>query len=281
MQALTTIDPQLCLWITARLAIFCLIFVRIATFYHMGRRMSAGHTLPRPGVEHGRVKYSPVFASHVVTCGGSNHKRIMKDDKNPLRVFQGCSCCSVLVLLPVIFMACSPSFRVSSELPDNARNMAFRSFKFYNPKNVPASNFSFSEENQKILFDAIANELKLKGYTSRQDADLLIRVQGGTRLAQEERGDRMGGMYDPYMMGYPYSRRYYGYPYYPLYDRQYQDISKKETTVIVDVLDARDESLVWQGSGTGVIGKKESEVTEKLREAVHNIMQNFPYSVQE
>lgn len=245
----------------------------------MGSRMHAGCALPvrkRNTV----ALQSPVFASQVVVCGSSNHKRIMKDCKNPFRVLLGWSCCPVLGILPWLIMACSPSFRVSSELPDEARNVTARTFKFYNPKNVPASNFSFSEENQKILFDAIADEMKLKGYTSRQDADLMIRVQGGTRLAQEERGDRTG-LYDPYMMGYPYSRRYYGYPYYPLYDRQYQDISKKETTVIVDVLDARDESLIWQGAGTGVIGKKESEVAEKLREAVHNIMQNFPYSVQE
>lgn len=183
--------------------------------------------------------------------------------------------CSILALVTT---ACSPSFKVSTEAPVTVREGSLRSFKFYNPRNVPASNFSFSEENQKVLFDAIAGTMAEKGYTSRQDADVVIKVQGGTRLVHERRDNRTG-FNDPFLRGYPYGGRYYyGSPYYPAYDRQFQDISSKETTIIIDVLDAKNESLIWQGSGTGVIGKRETEVPEKLAEAVRNIMQKYPYS---
>lgn len=183
-------------------------------------------------------------------------------------------CC----VLALAISACSPSFKVSTEAPVNVREGSLRSYKFYNPSNIPVSNFSFSKENQKVLFDAIAGTMAEKGYTSRQDADVVIKVQGGTRLVQEQRDNRTV-FNDPFMRGYPYGGRYsYGYPYYPAYDRQFQDISSKETTIIIDVLDAKNESLIWQGSGTGVIGKKEAEVPQKLAEAVRNIMQKYPYS---
>lgn len=176
-----------------------------------------------------------------------------------------------VLLMSVFFVyGCKTSFKVTSDFPQGGDFKVYKSFKFFNPKNIPGSNFSFSEENKNIIFDAVANEMNLKGYMSIQGADVIIKVQGGTRSTQEVKNDR-SPMYDPY------SYRY-GYPYYrDRYSSQYQDISKKETTIIIDMMDVKKDKLIWQGVGVGVLGKKANEVESKIREAIHQIFQEFPY----
>ncbi len=139
------------------------------------------------------------------------------------------------------------------------------------PESMPAANFSFSEENKKILFDAVAEEMFERGYKSQQNAEVIIRVQGGTKISQQELQEYNGPhRNDPYLSGY--SWRYDPYNY-----RRYDDISKKETTIIIDMLDAQTKKLVWQGVGTGVLGKKSDEVEERLMAAVNEIFLEYPF----
>jgi uncharacterized protein YwqG len=144
---------------------------------------------------------------------------------------------------------------------------------FFNPDKIPASNFSFSEENKSFIYDAIASEMGERDFESKRNADIIIKVQGGTKSTREERNERNAGYYDP-------SYRYggYGYPYYDRYQQEYQDISKKETTIIIDMLDNKTDQLVWQGVGVGVLGKRKEEVILKIREAIGLIFEEFPFT---
>ncbi len=169
----------------------------------------------------------------------------------------------------LIIWACSPKFKVSSDAPQPGKFKNYRTFMFFNPDKIPASNLSFSEENKSFIFDAIAAEMHDRDFKSIQKADIVIKVQGGTKSTQEVRNDRNSGFYDPYYR--------YGYPYGGNFDNQYQDISKKETTIIVDMLDAETDQLVWQGVGVGVLGKRKEDVVLKIREAIMLIFETFPY----
>ena len=169
----------------------------------------------------------------------------------------------------VVPWACSPKFKISSDSPQPGKFKSYQTFKFFNPNNIPASNYSFSEENKTFIFDAIAAEMKDRDYRSTQDADIIIKVQGGTKSTQEERNDRNSGFYDPYYR--------YGDPYGRNYQHEYQDISKKETTLIIDMLDAKTNKLVWQGVGVGVLGKRKEDVILKIREAIRLIFEDFPF----
>jgi hypothetical protein len=48
-----------------------------------------------------------------------------------------------------------------------------------------------------------------------------------------------------------------------------------EGTLIVDLIDAKEEQLVWRGSGTGVVGNQE-KIKEKAGEAIQKILADFP-----
>jgi len=179
------------------------------------------------------------------------------------------------VLIIVLLTACKSSFKVSSETLTTRNMERLATFKFFNPSNMPASNFAFSDNNKKRLFEAVADEMIKRGFTSDHDADLIIKIQGGTSHEIEDREPYYG--YNDY-----YNRYYYGgyYPYSWSRDPwMYDDISKKNTIIIIDIMDAESDKLLWQGTGSGVLSSKPEMVEANLRQAVADIFMQFPASI--
>jgi len=178
-------------------------------------------------------------------------------------------------LVFIALTACKSTFKVSSESLTTGNLSRLEAFKFYNPANMPASNFAFSDTNKRRLFDAVADEMIKRGFTSKQDADMIIKIQGGTSREIEDK-EPYGG-YNDY-----YNRYYYGgyYPYSWGRDPwMYDDISKKTTIIIIDVLDAKTDKLLWQGTGSGVLSDKAEMVESNLRQAVADIFLQFPVPI--
>ncbi len=172
-------------------------------------------------------------------------------------------------------MGCSPKFKIYSDTPFQGDFKNYKSFKFFNPDNIPGSNFSFEEQDKKALFDAVADEMKSRGYVSVQDAELMIKIQGGTKNTVEIQNDNRynNNYYSPY--GNNYYNRYGGYDSYN--DRP-RDESKKETSIIIDIIDIKTGKIVWQGVGIGTFGKKVSLNEIKIREVVTNIFLEYPHT---
>ncbi len=168
-------------------------------------------------------------------------------------------------------ISCSPKFVIQTDTPFPGDFKNYNSFKFYNPKNMPASNFSFTEEDQEVIFDAVAEEMKTRGYRSVQEADLMVKIQGGTKSSVEIKNDNY----------YPYDYNAYRYSRYGRYNDYYNrpaDQSKKESTIIIDLIDTKTDKIVWQGVGIGSLNKKESLTPIKIREAISNIFLKYPYT---
>jgi len=181
-----------------------------------------------------------------------------------------------VLLIGILFLftifSCKSSFKVSSENLTNKNLARLKTFKFFNPANMPPSNFAFSDTNKKRLFDAVADEMIKRGFRSTQEADLIIKIQGGTSQEVENREPYYG--YNDY-----YNRYYYGgyYPYSWSRDPwMYDDISKKTTIIIIDVMDAENDKLLWQGTGSGVLSDKPEMIELNLRKAVSDIFIEFP-----
>jgi hypothetical protein len=179
----------------------------------------------------------------------------------------------VITGLIAILPSCKPTFKIQSENILNKDFSRFRSYKFFNPDNMPASNFSFSDKNKKRIYDAVAGEMNKRGFVSIQDADLIIKIQGGT---SQEIENRRPTYFYPYDYGY-----YGGYPYYWSRDPwMNDDISKKTTMLIIDILDADNKQLLWQGTGYGVLSDKPELVEVNLRKAIADIFLEFPVQPQ-
>jgi hypothetical protein len=174
----------------------------------------------------------------------------------------------------LFIVACKQAFKVQSESIARVSRDQYKSYKFFNPKNMPESNFSFSENNKKLIFDAVAGEMKKREFISLQEADLIIKIQGGTSRETENRPRNY--YYDPYS----WNSGAYGYPYYWSRDPWlYDDISKKMTSIIIDIIDGETKKLLWEGVGTGVLGDKPEEVSERIKQAVNDIFLQFPVPV--
>ena len=179
-----------------------------------------------------------------------------------------------VIILYCLVVSCSPKFIVQTETPSEGNYESYKAFKFFNPSNMPAANFSFNDADKKTIFDAIADEMKNRGYASRQDAELMIRVQGGTSSTSEIRNDNFGY---PYNYNY-YNYRYYDYGRYPDYYNRPKDESRKETTVIIDIIDIKTDKVVWQGVGIGRASKKESFSGQMLQDAITNVFLKYPHT---
>lgn len=179
-----------------------------------------------------------------------------------------------MILLSV--SSCKPVFKVQTETIQDISSAKYKSFKFFNPNDMPASNFAFSDKNKKIIYDAVAAELKTRGFTSIQQSDLIIKIQGGT--SQQIKNQPRNSYYDP-IYGYNST---YGNPYYwsnnPWMN---DDISKKSTSIIIDVLNAHNRKLMWEGVGTGVLGDRPEQVENRIREAIIQIFAKFPIQKKE
>jgi hypothetical protein len=182
-----------------------------------------------------------------------------------------------MIVLSLAIFSCSPKFQIQTEYPNKGDFNNYKTFKFYNPANMPATNFSFEDSDKKMIFDAISDQMKARGYTSVQDADIIIKVQGGTKSTIEIKNDNRA--YYPYNNNFYNNNYYNGYNRYGMYDDPYnsrRDQSKKETSFIIDVIDARNDKIVWQGVGLGVLGKKQTLTAEEINEAITLIFTEYP-----
>jgi Domain of unknown function (DUF4136) len=177
----------------------------------------------------------------------------------------------VIFILTGLISSCKPLFKVQSESISGMPPQKYNSFKFFNPQNMPESNFSFSDNNKKIIFDAVAREMKMRGFTSIQQSALIIKVQGGT--SRQVENNTRNYYYDP-VYGY---NTFFGNPYYWSNDPwMNDDISRKRTTIIIDAIDAQSKKLIWEGVGTGVLGDKPEQVEQRIKDAITQIFSKFP-----
>ena len=159
-------------------------------------------------------------------------------------------------------LACSKGLNVQSTHFSNADFTGFSAFKFYNPANIPKSNFSFSKEDQTSIFEAIASEMKKRGFESRADANLIIKVQGGTKKVDVQDIQNR----QPYSYNYSYYNRNY-------YE---QDVDSEHTTLIIDMFNDQSKELIWQGVASGELSENELEADKMMQEAVKKIFEEFP-----
>jgi hypothetical protein len=109
--------------------------------------------------------------------------------------------------------------------------------------------------------EGVTRDLTAKGFVlapSRDEADLLI----GYRTVISDRADVIPPIYG-------FGWRGYVHPVHPARVHWY-----KEGTLVIDIIDRRDEYLVWRGVGVGAM--RDMRPGEDLMDAVKEILADFP-----
>ena len=166
-----------------------------------------------------------------------------------------------LLLVAFLFCSCSSMKTVS----DYDRSVNFNNYK----------TFAFTKESQQLpandlvknrILNAISNNLKSKGLTESDNPDMLIDLG----LKTKEKKDYQSTNYD--LSGY-YGRRWrIGTRVGTTNTRE---INYTEGTLVINLVDAKKDQLLWMGSGTGVVTDKSIQ-EENVVAGINKILAGFP-----
>jgi hypothetical protein len=174
----------------------------------------------------------------------------------------------ILFSLVLLMASCAPSLKVSYDFD---KSIDFKTYKTYSFYNLQTSG-SVSQLNADRIVNAIRAEMSKKGFTETStNPDLMVNAVTILKDKQTTTASTnyygYGGMYRPY--GYYGGMGATGYTTVSTYEY-------KDGSLIIDVVDAKTDKMIWQGSGNKDIDKAPKNPEEVINAAVAQIMANFP-----
>ena len=165
--------------------------------------------------------------------------------------------------------SCAPSIAVKYDYDPKVNVRQFSTYRIEADRQRNADPIVGSNLNQRRIADALDLSLKARGYkpVTQGEADLVVRFFTDARDKQQIQSNNT---MSPWGWGYGG----WGMPN-QVYSRQYE-----ENRVVINVIDARTNDIVWQGWATGQMNSrnKERDRDQAYRETVTSIMKNFPES---
>lgn len=175
------------------------------------------------------------------------------------------------IFLLVLLYSCSPTVKVTTDYDHSANFNEYKTFAVFDLK---AQEGQVNQLNADRVMNAIRSEMIAKGFTeSASNPDLKVNAVSILKNKQSVTADTnfygYGGMYRPYgywgggaMMGG-------GTTTFNTYD--YVDGS-----LVIDIVSAKTQKLVWQGIGNAQIDSKPDNPEEFIAAAIKKILEGFP-----
>lgn len=174
----------------------------------------------------------------------------------------------------VALLSCSKSLSVYSDFDSGAHVDNYHTFGWAPVSNGESSNppLYVNELNDKRIKKFVSSELQSRGYVySSEKPELLIHYH---IIVDSKTG--VSSIPNPYYYGpYRYYQPYWGYSQVNVYNY-------KERTLIIDLIDASNNDLVWRAWVSPFLEDNPADKTElEIREAVMMIFTKFPYRAKE
>ncbi|MDR6301876.1 DUF4136 domain-containing protein [Mesonia maritima] len=160
----------------------------------------------------------------------------------------------------LVLTSCS-SVRVATDYDREVDFTKYRSFAFYKPGIDKAD---VSDLDKKRILRAIERELLAKGFTKSQEPDMLVSIftktEENVNIYQNNFGYGYGWGWNPWYWG-----------------AGYNTVSRTtEGTLYIDLIDADQNELVWQGMGSGALAMDMEDKIERINEIVKEILDRYP-----
>lgn len=167
----------------------------------------------------------------------------------------------ILLLAAVLFTSCS-SVRVASDYDREANFNSYQTFAFFKPGIDRAE---ISDLDKKRILRAIEAEMQAKGFTKSDDPDLLVSIFTKT--------NENINIYQDNMMGWGY-----GWGWHPWYwGSGFNTVNRtSDGTLYIDLIDAENKELVWQGMGTAALAEKVDKKQQRINKIVSKILEKYP-----
>ena len=168
-----------------------------------------------------------------------------------------------LISIAWLLIGCGPSLQVYTDYDRSANMDTYQTFGWIPSTDIETRNnpIYYNELNDKRIKNAVATQLESRHYHYSEKPEMLIHYH---IIIDDKTIVRT----DPY-----------GYYYGPYWMRTHVNIYEyREGTLIIDIMDAATNSLVWRGWATSFLKDKDPEKIEvSIADAVRMIFSKYPY----
>jgi hypothetical protein len=173
------------------------------------------------------------------------------------------------MLLLLCFSGCESALKVTS---DYDKSVDFQQYKTFTIHQISdESKKSVSSLNEERIYNAIRREMTKRNFQESPNGELLVHTAAIFKDKQSVTANTnyygYGGYYRPYGWGGGMGAS--GYTTYNVQDY-------KDGSLIIDIVDAKSQKLVWEGVGNKEIDKPAKDVEKALNEAIASILADFP-----
>ncbi|QWX83092.1 DUF4136 domain-containing protein [Cellulophaga sp. HaHaR_3_176] len=171
---------------------------------------------------------------------------------------------AIPVLALLVFSSCT-SVRVLADYDKEANFNTFKTYAFYK---TGIDKAQISDLDKKRILRAIESEMSARGFSKSENPDILVSIFTKEKQQVDIYNNYWGGGFgwgwNPYWGG----ANMYGN----------QVSTRTEGSLYIDLIDAKNKQLVWQGKGIGSLyqTKKVEKKEERIKEFVSEILKAYP-----
>tara|TARA_R110002033_G_scaffold171062_1_gene215495 strand:- start:18363 stop:18920 length:558 start_codon:yes stop_codon:yes gene_type:complete len=171
-----------------------------------------------------------------------------------------------LPLLTLFVLSSCTSVRVLTDYDKNANFNAYKTYAFYK---TGIDKAQISDLDKKRILHAIDDEMSARGFTKSENPDILVSIFTKEREQVDIYNNYWRGGF-----GWGWNPYFYGGP--GMYGNQVS--TRTEGSLYIDLIDAKDKQLVWQGKGVGSLyqTKKMEKKEARIKEFVSEILEAYP-----
>ncbi|SHM50880.1 DUF4136 domain-containing protein [Chryseobacterium polytrichastri] len=154
--------------------------------------------------------------------------------------------------------SCSP-FQVRSDYADTAKFTSYKTYK------IRIDDLKLNDIDKDRVLNELSKQLQTKGLHSGENPDLIVNVKANHKKVTDINNTSPYGMYGwggPFGWGVGMSRTWTS--------------NYNEGAIIVDLVDAKSNKLVWQGIGSGISVDSPKAKQRQIPAIMADIMKNYP-----
>jgi hypothetical protein len=177
-----------------------------------------------------------------------------------------------LLLLPLclalLLTGCQSSYRLLKSDQENGFRLSdYATYGFYDIDTQGDVSSPAFEKNIATIKEAVSANMVKRGLNEAQEPSLKVNI---AILVKEEVQTRQTNFLTD---GYP---RYMGQRRYSWKSEEVPVGKYKEGTMLLELVDASNDKLVWKGGAKGVLSKKSGNISERINDALADIFQKMP-----
>ena len=169
----------------------------------------------------------------------------------------------ICLVMSWLFVSCGSSYKIiKSEKEEGFKLSDYSTFGFYDIEAQGDTNPTAFDRNIGLIKQAISANMQQKGLNEARDPELRINV---AILVQEKEQTRQT---DFQTDGLP---RYMGQRRYSWKSEEVVIGKYKEGTMLIDIVDAANNKMVWKGGSKGVLSSSGENDPDKINKVINDI----------